>query len=920
MNVSCLVKDKVDKMKKIFSSIAEKNKLQSLVDMSSENRIVLFEEHLTKDEAVLLNNEFEKSVYNEKLSTWVRKNVDQKYMENAISQKQKASIKRFITSKLFPGKGKIEIIPVAELKAMSNEELDKVLKENFKEEELTQIKKYFKKAVEKQQAGEKPKMTKQEKALNKQISNIERYLENNAKKNNKVSIPVRDILKMPADERMKFLTDLVGSERAKTMNENLLKISKERDAAAATRLKILTPEQKTRLQRAVIDRFIAQKKRTMTRISIPMNEILKMTPEEQLSTLKKIMPEKDAIKAQENIQDVSMSSLERDLKEKMGTFKSVKEFEKYVQNKLPEFAYFKEGAYLSESETDTIITKASDVSRKKIAFDKTPDDMNARMDYGRAKDDLLSYAEEMKAIGKQTPEEIAQTFNSTIRALNYGGDIGTTLIQGGGVISRGEHLKGVIQGFKNLKNEQAIKDMRAYIISDPLYDLAANNPKEKIRFNMYANELAKNFEIGTYKKLPESVKNNFIKKGIYGANEAIAYMERYTASMSLTRLERFKTMYHLSEDLGYDMSKGSKELTAIIRQTNTETGSARLSIFGMDLFERNAATANALMSSARLFATKLKTLSSPVEIAEYYATKAIGKETRLSKTVVDAKIRSFFGIATFSATTSLILAGMGYKTETNPKSSDFGKANIFGSMVDTTLGYGSYITFLTRFITGETASNGITKSLVDLTDEEIKAGKIRAVDSHGAPLGRGDITASFMRNKLSQLPSAFLDFLMNENNIGQKPTISGEMKDKILPLFITDMEDIMKNDKTNVIEKSLISIVAFAGAGNYTKTDSQWEDKTTNEMINFRARVGEDNFKKANKDYNNAVLEKINSIRYTKEFKSLTEKDKADLISSIKEKKKKEIFKQYPFSKYPIVKVESKKAKSNTAVIKALSK
>ncbi len=932
MNVSCLVKEKVDKMKKIFASIERKDKLQALAEMSPEERIKNFEKQLTHDEAVLLNTEFEKSVYLEKVSSWVRKNADPERMERALNRKQESSIRRYITDRLFPGKRKSEIIPIADMKKMSDEEFMQVVNENFKnKEDALKIREEFKKALKKQQESQKPKMTEAEKRVKSQVSLIQKYLKAETQTNGKLNVPIRDILKMSNTDRLKFLETLVDKEKAKSMNDELmLRVAKMKEELKNAKPKQLTAEQKAKLQRAVVERYIEQKKRTMTRISIPMKDILNMTPEKQLAELKKMMPADEAVIAQEKIQQVSMTSLEEDLRAKVGTFKSVKDFEAYIQKNLSQFSYFKDGAYLSKSETDQIITMASDVSKKKMAFDAQPNDMNARMAYGRAKDDLLSYASEMKAVGKQTPEEIATTVNSMVRAINYGGDIGTTLLQGGGVISRGEHLKGVIQGFKNLKDEQALKDMRAYIISDPLYDLASNNTKERIRFNMYANELAKKFEIGAYKKLPENVRNGLIKKGIHGANEALSYMERYTAAMSLTRLERFKTMYHLSEELGYDMSRGSKELTAIIRQTNTETGSARLSVLGMDFFERNSTAANALMSSARLFATKFKTLASPAEIAaslilhvankEEVSILGLTKYNRLSQTVIRAKLRSLIGIATFSALTSFILAAKGYKVETDPRSSDFGKGDIDGMMVDTTLGYGSYMTFLTRFMTEETVTNGVTKSLHDLSDEEMKAGKIRAVDSHGAPIGVGNITASFMRNKLSQFPSAVLDWLMKENNIGQKPTVLGELHDKMLPLFITDMETIMTNGKGNIIEKMLVSVAAFAGSGTYTKTGSQWEDKTTNEMVNFRARVGEDNFKKANKDYNNAVLDNIRSIADTPKYNSLSDKDKAQVISNIKETEKQKIFRQYPLSQYPVTSKRDNKFKSNTAVVNELSK
>jgi hypothetical protein len=78
----CIPKIKIAKLKKIIKSLSEKNQLDTLANLSSAKRIKTFEKQLTKEEASLLNKEFEKAVASEKVNSlekWVKDNLDEKY-------------------------------------------------------------------------------------------------------------------------------------------------------------------------------------------------------------------------------------------------------------------------------------------------------------------------------------------------------------------------------------------------------------------------------------------------------------------------------------------------------------------------------------------------------------------------------------------------------------------------------------------------------------------------------------------------------------------------------------------------------------------------------------------------------------------------------------------------------------------------
>jgi len=78
----CIPRVKIDKLKKIIASLSDKNQLDTLAKLSTEKRLKAFEKQLTKEEASLLNKEFEKAVASEKINSlenWVKNNLDEKY-------------------------------------------------------------------------------------------------------------------------------------------------------------------------------------------------------------------------------------------------------------------------------------------------------------------------------------------------------------------------------------------------------------------------------------------------------------------------------------------------------------------------------------------------------------------------------------------------------------------------------------------------------------------------------------------------------------------------------------------------------------------------------------------------------------------------------------------------------------------------
>ena len=215
-----------------------------------------------------------------------------------------------------------------------------------------------------------------------------------------------------------------------------------------------------------------------------------------------------------------------------------------------------------------------------------------------------------------------------------------------------------------------------------------------------------------FNKLKVVTESKFGKAATASLNETIGFFERYVSALSQSRFDVFNQMLETSRSAGIDVSAGSKELKDIANAVNTISGSASLG-----RFERNTAEANIVFMSARLLVSKFKNIFSPIQIGGHYARKALGKETKYSDTIIKKKMRTFIGITGVSSSLLSLFALSGYDVETDPRSSNFAKAKVGDRYVDLSLGYGSFLTFLAREISGQTKSS--ETGIVKIIREEI---------------------------------------------------------------------------------------------------------------------------------------------------------------------------------------------------------
>jgi len=182
---------------------------------------------------------------------------------------------------------------------------------------------------------------------------------------------------------------------------------------------------------------------------------------------------------------------------------------------------------------------------------------------------------------------------------------------------------------------------------------------------------------------------------------------------------------------------------------------------------------------------------------------------------------------------------------------------------------------------------------------EIKSsntGAIKKLGNNYTSTSGFDLTANFIRNKLSPLASLIIDVLTGENAVGEKKTPTQSVIDRFKPMFLKDAYEVLTDDSTGVFVKAVLTVLALFGAGLSTYSISEdWTTKDTKEMAQFKQKVGEKEFKAANEKYNQIIRKEIEALKKTDKYKKMTPDEQLKEITKIKDKAKKDIFKQYNF-------------------------
>lgn len=236
--------------------------------------------------------------------------------------------------------------------------------------------------------------------------------------------------------------------------------------------------------------------------------------------------------------------------------------------------------------------------------------------------------------------------------------------------------------------------------------------------------------------------------------------------------------------------------------------------------------------------------------------------------------------------------------EWDARSSDFGKIRIGDARFDISGGAASYITLATRMWRRSTKS--ATSGLV--TESGDFGGKDYA-----------ELMANFAENKLSPLARAVTDSIFKgENFEGEKIDFSKDAvgsavivgKGLLTPIFVGNTMEFYEKRENAPWLAALIADAMGIGANIYGY-EARWETRETQEMSQFREKLGVDKLREAEKKYNKKVNDNLKELRDNEDFQKLSNEEKSSVITRNKNTFKDEIFKEYGFE----VEEETKKEK-----------
>jgi len=174
------------------------------------------------------------------------------------------------------------------------------------------------------------------------------------------------------------------------------------------------------------------------------------------------------------------------------------------------------------------------------------------------------------------------------------------------------------------------------------------------------------------------------------------------------------------------------------------------------------------------------------------------------------------GVAIMAGLTFLASLIKGWKVENDPRSSDFGKANINGTRIPILGRWGPMVVFISRMIAGKVKSTS--------------TGEVSKTD-------RWDLFTRFLRGKLNPLTGVGADvgtgetFLSKKMRYDDPEYMAKYIAEHVTPLFVQDVVDAIRFQGLDNVNPLMVGVGAHTGMQTY-ETDAR---KQANELKNTYA-------------------------------------------------------------------------------------
>ena len=414
--------------------------------------------------------------------------------------------------------------------------------------------------------------------------------------------------------------------------------------------------------------------------------------------------------------------------------------------------------------------------------------------YGTAQGNLMRF---MKTkMPKQKFMPVTDTV-SILRAIKTGFDLSAPLRQGAAL-------------FGTKQWNSAFKNMIGYATNEHNLDMLENRiygHKDIDLILKYKNPLGMTMFGESFLQREEETASLFIDKIPFLKGSARAY----EGFLNDLRFQRFISVVSSLKKSNPEILNNEKAMTALAQSISAATGRGTLGTA-----EGAAKTLAAALFSPRWITSRVQMLMNPARMRGPAQKEAAKSLARVSGIALGA----------------IALASMaGADVEDDPKSSDFGKIRIGNTRFDMTGGMASYITLMTRIMSGE------MKSASSDQIRELSTGKFGSKT-------RFDLLVDFVSNKASPMAGSIRDALKGRSFGGERIALDEDPKklaaifaeQMITPMLYTETRDAFKeaSEENKILMGSLGLASSMFGIGASSFKDQVAKPKSKSNKRRFK--------------------------------------------------------------------------------------
>lgn len=515
---------------------------------------------------------------------------------------------------------------------------------------------------------------------------------------------------------------------------------------------------------------------------------------------------------------------------------------------------------LAPEEAQIITDLSKQVADAKLALENGGD----RLAYGKARVALDNYASDLQlaASKKGFKEKLLQHPGDTLtdlagasKGIKAAFDNSALFRQGWKTLFTNpvkwqkNARQSFVDIFKQFGGKPVMDELKADIISRPN---SVNGLYKKMQLDVM--DIAEEAFPNT---LPEKIPG--IGR-LYKASEAA-----YTGFIQRQRADIADKMLEVADKVGVDLSS-KKELESIGKMVNSLTGRGDLGPVG----EKSAKVLNNFFFSPR-------NLKSNIDMLTAHQLQR-GVTPFVRKEAAKNLVKVIGGTAAVLATANALKPG---SVEWDPRSSNFGKIKIGNTRFEVSGGMASIITLASRLATDSTKSSS--------------TGRVTKLNS-GEFGGRTswNVIQDFIDGKLSPLASTFKQWKTGTDFQGNKTTPAGLAKNLIVPLPVTNYQELKNDPKSANDLASMIADSLGIGTNTYSG-QKDWTQSNTKKITGFKQKVDEKTFVKANNDFNEAYTSWLDKATNSDKFKKLPAETQKTLLSQKTQDLTDEILKKYGY-------------------------